>query len=114
MNQQIKILAGCGAALLVLAGLLIAVFMLPKKAESIEETIPLNDGEVMAVTVVNEYGTIELTKKDEKWTIKGLEKFSLSENAFTLAEQAASLEAVREISPSEDLKQYGFLHTGFL
>ena len=42
MNQQIKILAGCGAALLVLAGLLIAVFMLPKKAESIEETIPLN------------------------------------------------------------------------
>ena len=107
MNQQIKILAGCGAALLVLAGLLIAVFMLPKKAESIEETIPLNDGEVMAVTVVNEYGTIELTKKDEKWTIKGLEKFSLSENAFTLAEQAASLEAVREISPSEDLKQYG-------
>lgn len=107
MNQQIKILAGCGAALLVLAGLLIAVFMLPKKAESIEETIPLNDGEVMAVTVVNEYGTIELTKKDEKWTIKGLEKFSLSENAFTLAEQAASLEAVREIPPSEDLKQYG-------
>ena len=61
----------------------------------------------MAVTVVNEYGTIELTKKDEKWVIKGLEKFSLSENAFTLAEQATSLEAVREIPPSGDLKQYG-------
>lgn len=107
MNQQVKILAGCAAALLVLAGILIAVFKLPKKAESMEGTIPLNSGEVMAVTVTNANGTIELTKKDGEWAVKGLEKFSLSENAFTLANQAASLEAIREIPPTGNLEQYG-------
>lgn len=107
MNRQIKILAGCAAALLALAGILAAVFMLPGKTDPIGETIPLGSGEVTAVTVTNGYGTVELAKKEGEWTVKGLERFSLSENAFTLANQASSLEAIREISPAGDLNQYG-------
>lgn len=109
MNKQVKILAGCIAALLLLVGALAAALLIPKPDDAApqEETLALAMGEITAVTVANESGAVELTKTVDGYAVKGLEGLPLSENAATLAGQAENLEAVREIAPEGGMEPFG-------
>lgn len=103
-----KVLLGCVAVLLILSGALAIALMTPEQEEAAsEESIALVSGDVTSVTVSNEKGTVHLVSRDGGFVVEGLEGLPASDNAAVLAGQAGGLEALREITPADDLEQFG-------
>lgn len=110
MNTQVKVLIGCVGALVVLSGALVLALLAPAKEEATTESgteLVLSEVRTVKVQHAGGVGDIVVQREGDDFSVEGLGDVAVSENASVLIGQAEGLQSAREITPAEDLAQFG-------